>query len=78
MQKNMKKIIDRGDHSVIIERDEEKGFVFTISLEPGPKAGVTCLYMVEGKAVREEDFYKEMSKVIDKEIKNGTKKENKN
>lgn len=71
----MKKIIDRGDHTVGLECDEEGDFVFTIS----EMAGLSLFYIVNGKAVPEEDFLKEVLKSIDKEIKKHERnKKNKN
>ena len=74
-RQNVKKIIDRGDHTVGLERDEEEYFVFTIN----EMARVSMTYIVNGKAVPEEDFLKEVLKSIDKEIKKHERnKKNKN
>ena len=74
-RQNVKKIIDRGDHTVGLERDEEGYFVFTIN----EMARVSMTYIVNGKAVPEEDFLKEALKSIDKEIKKHERnKKNKN
>lgn len=70
----MGKIIDRGDDTVGLERDEEGNCVFTIA----EMARLSMFYIVNGKAVPREKFFEEVLKAIEKEIKNERTKENKN